>query len=208
MIKILEEIKNYLVIILEKHLFSNYLKKQLYKITQLMCNTLLCNLSFYCYSTSFLIRSFFKMNSLIKIIDKKVRQRLFKQTNDDFKLQNLILIICFLNLINQTTSTYTNTFIVHKNLLNPKQIITNTLKEIKPKFNPRFTSNDKQQKLNSYDISDVKTIRKQSSKEQVPQGTYYYTDYKAPAIKKLIPMSPFCPETGRTVCKDAKAYPT
>lgn len=149
------------------------------------------------------------MNSLMESIK---RSYLFSQTNHLKFHFNLLIIICLsFVLINQTQSTYTNSFIDHKNLLNtPKQLITNTLKQIKPKFNPRFTSNDKQQKLNVYDLGDVKTIgnRKQlASKEQMPQGTYYYTDYKPPVVKNLIPVSPFCPETGRTVCKDAKAYP-
>lgn len=130
---------------------------------------------------------------------------------DHPKLVHLALAFCFaLCLAGQTRSTYTGSFIDHKSLLNtPKQLITNTLKQIKPKFNPRssFNANDKQQKLNVYDLSsEGKTVRKQSSKEQLPQGTYYYTDYK-PLVKHLIPMSPLCPETGRTVCKDIKAYP-
>lgn len=137
-------------------------------------------------------------------------QRLFPQTNHP-KLVHLALAFCLsLFLASQTTSTYTGSFMDHKSLLNtPKQLITNTLKQIKPKFNPRssFTSNDKQQKLNVYDLSgEAKTVRKQSPKEQLPQGTYYYTDYK-PLLKHLIPMTPLCPETGRTVCKDIKAYP-
>ena len=138
------------------------------------------------------------------------RQCLLLQTNHP-KAVRLALALCLaLFLARQTTATYTGTFIGHETLLNtPKQLITNTLKQMKPKFNPRssFTSSDKQQKLNVYDLSgDVKTVRKQSSKEQLPQGTYYYTDYK-PLVKHLIPMSPLCPETGRTVCKDIKAYP-
>src|SRR4051812_17832742 len=124
------------------------------------------------------------------------RQRSFLRTNHP-KLVHLALLLLGLTLFlaNQTTSTYTGTFIDHKSLLNtPKQLITNTLKQIKPKFNPRssFTANDKQQKLNVYDLSgEVKTVRKQSPKEQLPQGTYYYTDYK-PMVKHLIPISPLC----------------
>lgn len=148
-----------------------------------------------------------KMQQTIKF--DRQRPQLFLPTNH-LKLFQLVLVLCLFLLANQTTSTYTGTFIDHKSLLNtPKQLITNTLKQIKPKFNPRssFTANDKQQKLNVYDLSgEVKTMRKHSPKEQLPQGTYYYTDYK-PLVKHLIPMSPLCPETGRTVCKDIKAYP-
>lgn len=151
------------------------------------------------------------MNSLIN-----EQQCLFKQTNhlkSSFKSSKILIFICFIFLtilIKQTTSTYANTFIDHKTLLTPKQIITNTLKQIKPKFNPRFNSktNDQKQQLNVYDLrdGDVKSIRKSSNKEQMPQSTYYYTDYK-PVVKNLVPMNLDCPETGRTVCKDAKAYP-
>lgn len=139
------------------------------------------------------------------------RRCLFQQTNHHklvrrrsrIEIVSYLITCCLLFiLVKQTTQTYTNTFIDHKTLLAPKQLITNTLKQIKPKFNPRrFTSsNDKQ--LSVYDLSagDVKTIRKQPVKEQIQQGTYYYTDYKAPAIKNLIPMSPHCPETGNLDC--------
>lgn len=156
------------------------------------------------------------MNSPIK------RGCLFLQTNHQKTLRkssnfNVLTILVFtfgllLILINQTTQTYTNTFIDHKTLLSPKKLITNTLKQIKPKFNPRYPSTNDKQKLNVFDLNvdGVKTInnRKHQQKEQIQQGTYYYSDYKPPVIKNLIPMSPNCPETGRTVCKDVKAYPS
>ena len=142
--------------------------------------------------------------------DGRQRQHLLSANNHP-KLFRLLLVLCLTLFLaaSRTTATYTGTFIDHKLLNTPKQLITNTLKQIKPKFNPRstFTSNDKQQKLNVYDLGgDVKTVRKYSPKEQLPQGTYYYTDYK-PLVKHLIPMSPLCPETGRTVCKEIKTYP-
>ena len=60
----------------------------------------------------------------------------------------------------------------------------------------------------------VQVVRQTPSgySEPVRQGTYLYGDFKLSKTSKTsgqdyLPMAQFCPDTGRTICKEIPAYP-